>query len=105
MTDCGFGRTSFVKKFLSAINEHIDNTWDEHLTWTPPPPEWHPIAVHALRTMGFFILQCSQERNFKNFHPNWAGSKLTLDVVEKQSWDAALKVKLNWFDIYQMSDI
>lgn len=64
-----------------------------------------PLLSMPLRTMGFFILQCSQERNFKNFHPNWAGSKLTLDVVEKQSWDAALKVKLNWFDIYQMSDI
>jgi len=64
-----------------------------------------PLLSMPLRTMGFFILQCSQERNFKNFHPNWAGSKLTLDVVEKLSWDAALKVKLNWFDIYQMSDI
>lgn len=29
---------------------------------------------------------------------------LVLDIVEKQSWGAALKIKLNGFGIYQMSD-
>lgn len=69
----------------------------------PHHPQSDLLCV-PLCTIGFFVLQSSQERNFKNFHPNWVGSKLTPEV-EKQSSDAALKVKFNWFDIYQMSDI
>lgn len=57
------------------------------------PHHLHGVVVRAPQHHGILHPAVHQEKNFKNFHPNWIGSKLTLDV-EKQSWDAALEVKL-----------
>lgn len=66
MTNYGFVRTSFVQKYLLAMNRLMIPEMNTSAEATATGV----FAAHAFRAPEFSFLEYRQKGDFKNFHPN-----------------------------------